>query len=799
VGTAALGLAMGPAGLVAAAGLAAIGIYQFAKSLDDGKLGADEAKSAADDLASSLANLAKGGTDTKILGVLAETADEYARLARLSQEHQKGLDQTNAKIAGFREEASYFDVSTQAGINHVNMLDMQIKKYEAMGEAQASQILTADQYNEVQSDSIHLLTNLNNLNADTVTARYEELWQEWERGKISAADLAWNINYLDENSATYGVTLEEIARQQRDLNSTTVELTAAQKGLQRILGEQRGDAQDDYWEAERKGAEDALAASNAFLAGQANRGADGAKPPDIRQIVAQNLLGLGEYTAAQNELGLAANAADAELLEQTRTLLAFAQSAAEASTSTAVLDGAIRTIVGGTGDLTSGIDAVNTSLSGLTDAADGYSVLQQLVDENRISQTEYDNALVSATNSQYNANEAALDGATIQAKQAPLLAELAYQQMLYVDEISKLPAEQQLLALAYMDSAEAGKALELQTLAISAANGELGEGGGEFAADIIEGAAAADPILKAMLVDMGLISVGADGTVSVNMAGDGVSELEALNTTLQQLQGSLEVILKVDLNDDDVIGYVPPTLPDAEIKVKVTAAAAVDQLLAFGGVGPDGGGPAVKLYADTSGAQADLDAWVATAGSTQATVEVDGGTGRATTALGQFLLDVGAATPVLNIGGDSSGATSAADGAVGYVSGLDGVIDIGANTSPYYNSLPATGQTIGTNYIDVVSREAGRIGFTQFADGGLIDHAAVGGMRRGMVLVGERGPELVSLPGGSLVHNNSASRGMRGNGGGGDTVTINIGTVVANDARQFAESMRRYDRTGRNA
>ena len=67
-------------------------------------------------------------------------------------------------------------------------------------------------------------------------------------------------------------------------------------------------------------------------------------------------------------------------------------------------------------------------------------------------------------------------------------------------------------------------------------------------------------------------------------------------------------------------------------------------------------------------------------------------------------------------------------------------------------------------------------------------------------LVGERGPELVSLPGGSLVHNNSASRGVRGGSGssGGDTIIQNM-TVIANDARQFAQSMRQYDRTGRNA
>tara|TARA_R100001463_G_scaffold71880_3_gene125763 strand:- start:6599 stop:8104 length:1506 start_codon:yes stop_codon:yes gene_type:complete len=59
-----------------------------------------------------------------------------------------------------------------------------------------------------------------------------------------------------------------------------------------------------------------------------------------------------------------------------------------------------------------------------------------------------------------------------------------------------------------------------------------------------------------------------------------------------------------------------------------------------------------------------------------------------------------------------------------------------------------------------------------FANGGTVN-------RRGMQLVGERGPELVSLPVGSRVHNNRESRAMTG----GNTINVTVqGRVGASDA-----------------
>ena len=76
-------------------------------------------------------------------------------------------------------------------------------------------------------------------------------------------------------------------------------------------------------------------------------------------------------------------------------------------------------------------------------------------------------------------------------------------------------------------------------------------------------------------------------------------------------------------------------------------------------------------------------------------------------------------------------------------------------------------------------------GFGLFASGGMVND--------GMAIVGEKGPELVSLPRGSRVHSNSNSKRM---GGGGVVNNINI-TVNAKDTSK-AEMKRIADELGKN-
>ena len=73
--------------------------------------------------------------------------------------------------------------------------------------------------------------------------------------------------------------------------------------------------------------------------------------------------------------------------------------------------------------------------------------------------------------------------------------------------------------------------------------------------------------------------------------------------------------------------------------------------------------------------------------------------------------------------------------------------------------------------------------------GKIVGGAATGGVRGGMTLVGERGPELVNLPHGSRVHSNANSRSMAGN-----TIHVHVsGRVGASDTeiRDIADKVAR--------
>jgi phage-related minor tail protein len=93
---------------------------------------------------------------------------------------------------------------------------------------------------------------------------------------------------------------------------------------------------------------------------------------------------------------------------------------------------------------------------------------------------------------------------------------------------------------------------------------------------------------------------------------------------------------------------------------------------------------------------------------------------------------------------------------------------------------------------DIQMMSAGRYAFG-LAHGGVVG-AATGGVHGGMRLVGEQGPELVSLPYGSTVHPANTTRNMMsgGSGGGGD-VRVWLDTSGLTDS-EFARIMRKIVR-----
>lgn len=98
-----------------------------------------------------------------------------------------------------------------------------------------------------------------------------------------------------------------------------------------------------------------------------------------------------------------------------------------------------------------------------------------------------------------------------------------------------------------------------------------------------------------------------------------------------------------------------------------------------------------------------------------------------------------------------------------------------------------------TVYIDVVTRYMGKvpgtgglrnIGGIARATGGIVGHAAEGGPRANLTMVGEHGPELVDLAPGSRVHSNPDTGRMLSGGRGGSgemTIILQIGDKKLGD------------------
>lgn len=125
---------------------------------------------------------------------------------------------------------------------------------------------------------------------------------------------------------------------------------------------------------------------------------------------------------------------------------------------------------------------------------------------------------------------------------------------------------------------------------------------------------------------------------------------------------------------------------------------------------------------------------------------------------------------------------------VGFIIGIPG--RVAGALSRVFHPLIAAGQAAYNFIAGIVSRIEGALSglgsavnnalggipskvlhFLGLASGGIVG-AAAGGVHGGMRLVGEHGPELVSLPRGSMVHSNPDTERMLSGGGGGGGLTI---------------------------
>lgn len=242
-----------------------------------------------------------------------------------------------------------------------------------------------------------------------------------------------------------------------------------------------------------------------------------------------------------------------------------AAAASSVNHATAALADMQRVIIDNTDSIAQSSDKLFQWADKLIGEQGVYSKLDDLVNAGKISgQSGVFGGNNDYANAQRAYNDIAKDNlrvqeatAVIQAKQAPILADLANKQADYLEKVEKMPAAEQLAALGFMDSAESAKAMQLQSMAAAAAMGQLGDQGEKSTAKIIQGAAEADPALAAMLQSMGLITMGADGTITVNFpTGQTVQDaINGLQTSINNLV-AIEYLLSIGADTSDFWDHV---------------------------------------------------------------------------------------------------------------------------------------------------------------------------------------------------------------------------------------------------
>lgn len=217
-------------------------------------------------------------------------------------------------------------------------------------------------------------------------------------------------------------------------------------------------------------------------------------------------------------------------------------------------DQAYGMVVGFTEGMVNSIDKTHEWIDAFIDFEGNQLLLGDLLARNRIDLEDYNEVMESHTRIS-EADARATDAMNvIWAKQSDLVADGAVATADYIESISRMNEAEQLLALAWADQDLAARANEIRDMAVGW-DDMTTQQQGAFES-LVVGAASTDPVLAKMLEQMGLISIGADGTVTIREEG-----LSAVTDSMERLVDSFEHFIQlmeiqydIDINQDGVIG-----------------------------------------------------------------------------------------------------------------------------------------------------------------------------------------------------------------------------------------------------
>lgn len=550
-GAALTSVALGPVGLTAAALAAGAGILYLATRTEDYTDAANQATLATDNLENFFASLAAtldpvnakriDDLNASLNALITDAAQRQSDLDKIVELSQFVTPDLGFDFSDIQEGADSFTELTRAQLEYLDTNDDLVLSVDEINAAIASYTantdrLTAAQIELVQADITNLLSR-QHVNIPLVTQDVEKWVDQLNAGTITGEQFV----ALIENAAAH---FKPYILANQDATIATKELGEAMS----IVGLQSLKSTDSI-----RNQTDAIAE----LDPTARQAGDSIAHLDpVTTAATQAFAGFGDASQQVNDFLSAtvertnaaadALAGYADALGQTAPLgSSFAANfATQASAAGAALGDAFRTGVGNVQSLGSDSDQIDSWARSLINVKGEYGKIDDLLRHGTISQEEYNDAQLAGTRI-FQSNKAIQeDLLKIQTDQAPVIAELMRDQKAYIDTLADLPADQQMLALAYMDTAEAAKAQSAMALAAAAANGELGKAGEESAQQIIAGAAAADPYLKAMLEDLGLIKVDKDtGEITVDFG-----QVEAAGASLDDVVAALGTLTELIAN-----------------------------------------------------------------------------------------------------------------------------------------------------------------------------------------------------------------------------------------------------------
>jgi hypothetical protein len=592
VASSALSLAMGPVGIIAAAGAAAIGIALLVDEMKDYQFNAKAAAAVTTDLENFFASMA-GVMDGETAQALGSIKDQFLEIANTSLYNEgmraeldyltRQMSDTN-EIIGYQsdllkglteDQKVWLDGNKDGGLSFEE-LNGALQLYNA------SLRMTADQAGTVEAaiTSLFSHTNLDAQKAQQeITAALTEFQQTGDVdaliAKVSGMSENWYL-YADSAKVAAGAT-QELTDAQRLLASSTPAAIAAQNGAI-VAGERYTAMAKDgvFVNGQLVGTVNSVAAANEKAAA-AQELLAASTPEAIKQQKAQNTLaerwtalaqdgvyvdgqlvgskkGVADAAAKEAEATKAATKAAIDYLGAQENIIDVMLKARslpgnqrnlenvdDILNTQAAIESVFNTIVGGTDALGKSTDQIDKWATELIGAVGTEGKIDDLLKRGVITLDQYNRAQTAQTRIAENNAAVQDDLLSIQVRQAPFIEEQTRAYREQIDELAGLNVEQQRVALGFIDQGERAKIADAYATAYSASLGEMPK---EVATEIILNQAEADPILKDVLLKYGLIEEGADGAITVNFddAPTLTSAVEGLTGAVNNLTVSLSNI-----------------------------------------------------------------------------------------------------------------------------------------------------------------------------------------------------------------------------------------------------------------